>query len=338
MDKSIAPKVSVLLPVHNAAAYLREAIDSILAQHFTDFEFLILNDGSTDASEEIIHSYTDPRIRYVKNKTNVGLVATLNRGIEMAQGEYIARMDADDISLPERFTRQVAFLDQHPEVGACGTAFQFFGDSTYVSRNPTDYKQAFTLLSNNSSLGHPTSMIRRAVLMQHGIRYEEEYQYAADFAFWIRISQVAYLSSLAEVLLRYRWHADNMSKTDPSRQQAKAKARVLWHELFIQRSLNQAEKRYLAGKATDRTTFRAGKQLLMDVLNEKKSSLLDKAYFSELAVTEWELKLIDHFGFTGLVTCFLQPVFRKWSRATTVGLLAHYLSRYGVKLKRSNGK
>ncbi len=338
MDKIISPKVSVLLPVYNAATYLREAVESILGQSFTDFEFLIINDGSTDASEEIIESYLDSRIRYIKNEKNIGLVATLNRGIELATGEYIARMDADDISLPERFARQVAYMDQHPEVGACGTAFQFFGDSEYISRNPEDFRQAFTLLSNNSSLGHPTSMIRRSVLMQHHIRYEEEYEYAADFAFWIRISQVSYLSSLPDVLLRYRWHADNMSKTDPSRKQAKANARVLWHELFIQRALTEPEKKYLAGEATDRTTFRAGKELLMAVLVDKRSFLLDKAYFSELAVTEWELHLIDRFGLSGLLTCFSQPSFRKWSRATSIGLLAHYLHRFGIKLKRSNGK
>ena len=332
------PKVSVLMPVYNAALYLRQAIDSILNQTFTDFEFLIINDGSTDGSEQIIKSYTDPRIFYRKNTKNLGLVATLTLGIDLARGEYIARMDADDISLPERFARQIEFMDSHPEVGACGTAYQYFGDSSNIVYPPTDYKKAFTLLSDNSSLGHPTSMIRRSVLLQHGFHYEEKYQYAADFAFWIRIGQVAYLTSLPKVLLLYRWHANNMGKTDSSRKQAKTNARILWHELITHRVLTAPEKKYLTGEVSDWTTFQGGHKLLMAVLNDKTSTVLNKDYFSELTVTQWELNLIDCFGITGLMTCFLKPSLRKWSRATSIGLVAHYLSRHGIKLKRSSGK
>lgn len=325
------PKVSVLMPVYNAAPYLKEAIDSILGQSFTEFELIIINDGSTDSSNEIIKSYQDPRISFTNNESNLGLVETLNLGIDLAQGEYIARMDGDDISLPERLARQVDFMDAHPEVGACGSAFQFFGDSDRIALHPSDYKQCFTLLSVNSSLGHPTSMIRRKVLTDHHIRYENEYHYAADYAFWIRVSQVSCISSLPETLLLYRWHSANMSKTDPSRAMARIKARILWHELVLGSPISNGQRNYLSWNFKDWETFQAGKKLIAEVL---ESPLIDRHYFGELAVTEWEMKFIDYAGFRGLIKCFVQTDFRKRSRATAMGLIAHYLGKYGITFRR----
>ncbi|HGF9542707.1 TPA: glycosyltransferase family 2 protein, partial [Acinetobacter baumannii] len=113
--------VSVVLPAYNAELYLKEAIDSVLSQTFTDFELIILNDGSIDRTEEIILSYNDSRIVYVKNEKNLGLIGTLNKGINLAKGKYIARMDADDICLPERFKKQVDFLEKNNEIDLIGT-------------------------------------------------------------------------------------------------------------------------------------------------------------------------------------------------------------------------
>ena len=110
------PDVTVLLPVFNGALFLHQAIESILSQSFDNFELLIINDGSSDDSEKIIHSYSDHRINYVNNGQNIGLVATLNKGINLARGKYIARMDADDISIANRLKEQKEYLDQHSEV------------------------------------------------------------------------------------------------------------------------------------------------------------------------------------------------------------------------------
>ena len=114
------PKVTVLMPVYNCEKYLRESIESILNQTFKDFEFLIINDGSSDKSAEIVESYNDNRINFVQNEKNIGLAASLNRGLDIAKGEYIARMDADDISLPERLEKQVRFMETNPQIGICG--------------------------------------------------------------------------------------------------------------------------------------------------------------------------------------------------------------------------
>src|SRR3712207_3671984 len=111
-----SPKVTVLMAVYNGEAYLREAVDRILGQTFTDLEFLVVSDGSTDGSAEILRSYADPRLRVVENERNLKLIASLNRGLELARGEYVARMDADDVSLPDRLAKQVAYLEARPEV------------------------------------------------------------------------------------------------------------------------------------------------------------------------------------------------------------------------------
>ncbi len=116
------PKVSVIMSVYNGDKYLREAIESILNQTFTDFEFIIVNDGSTDNSLEIIESYDDERIKTINNKKNIGLTKSLNKALKFAKGKYIARQDADDVSLPNRFEKQVEYLDSHPEVALVGTS------------------------------------------------------------------------------------------------------------------------------------------------------------------------------------------------------------------------
>lgn len=318
------------MPVYNAAPYLREAMDSILCQTFNDFEFLIIDDGSTDASVEIIESYHDPRIVHAKNTANLGLVATLNLGIDLARGEYIARMDSDDISLPERFAQQVGFMNAYPKVGACGTAYRYFGEVDREISPPTQSKQAFALLSSTSCLGHPTSMIRKSVLDNHGIRYEPTYEGAEDYALWIRMGWVSQLCSLPEMLLFYRWHSKNKSKTDLNNETTRSKARILWYELMLG-PLEEPQRFYLEGNLCQWEYFMKGRRLLDSVL---KSPLVDQDFFSELFITEWESKLIKCFGIKGLLMCFSKPAFRKRGRATTFGLLAQYLSRYGIKFKR----
>jgi glycosyltransferase involved in cell wall biosynthesis len=336
MDTNLTPKISVLMPVYNAGPYLAEAIDSILAQTFSDFEFLIIDDGSTDGSGEIVQSYDDPRIRYLRNERNLGLVDTLNRGIELARGPYIARMDADDISLPERFERQIDFMDAHPEAGVCGSSFQFFGDRDFLAVYPSDYREAYTFLASDSCLGHPTAMIRRKILTEHNLRYESEYGYAADYAFWIRIGQVCGLTSLSEPLLLYRWHEANMSRVDPSRVNFRNKVRFLWHELMSGISLTESQKSYLLGDFVDKKVFQEAKVLLLLILQGSASHLIDKKLYGQRNVTVWEQRYIDLYGLMGLLTCLFQPAFHKWSRSTHLGLVAYYLGRYAIGRKEQN--
>lgn len=200
-----SPKVSVLMPVYNAESYLKEAIDSILSQTFTDFEFIIINDGSTDRSEEIILSYKDERIHYIKNKQNLKIAESLNKGIRLCNGEYIARMDADDIAKPERLYVQVTFMDANSDIGACGSAVKTFGalDESWVM--PTNHEAICSALALHSCLLHPTVIIRSSTLNKLGSKiYQDEYLLAEDYDLWSRLSHKTRLHNLPQELLFYR--------------------------------------------------------------------------------------------------------------------------------------
>ena len=161
------PKISVIMPAYNAEQYISEAIESILGQTFADFEFIIIDDGSSDSTSGIIASYKDSRIRYFRNEKNLGIVGALNRGLALAAGEYIARMDADDISLPERFQTQCAYMEKHPDVGVCGTAIKVFGKNMeeydrFFSTNKADLK-AELLFASQASGEERQKMIDKAI-------------------------------------------------------------------------------------------------------------------------------------------------------------------------------
>ncbi len=191
------------MPVYNAERHLREAMDSILSQAFTDFELLILDDGSSDSSAAIIDSYTDPRLRFIQNPHNLGLTATLNKGLEMAGGDYIARMDADDISLPERLAKQVAFLDAHPRVGIVGVWAEAFGDAHFQIPHPPEAETIRAKLLFDSALVHPAVLMRRAFLDAHQLRYQPLGHFE-DYELWQRAARLFPLANLPEVLFRYR--------------------------------------------------------------------------------------------------------------------------------------
>lgn len=207
------PKISVVMPAYNSEKYIAEAIDSILKQTYTDFEFIIINDGSTDKTEEIILSFNDKRIVYLKNEKNSGIVYTLNRGLDAAKGEYIARMDSDDISLPKRFEEQLNFLQKHSNFAVLGTSFEIFGEGIQKRYFPysKNCKKAKAELFFNSSLGHPSVMIRKSIIDDNNLRYEEEYRGLEDFVFWWRLAKFGEMASLKKPLLKYRKHATQIT-------------------------------------------------------------------------------------------------------------------------------
>lgn len=209
------PSVSVVMPAYNAAKYIAEAIDSILAQTYTDFEFIIINDGSVDDTEKIIQSYDDPRIVYLKNEVNSGICVTLNKGLDAARGRYIARMDADDISLPQRFEKQVMFMDNHSEIGVVGSDIEAFSSNSggsNVINFDIDPQICKANLIFSASLAHPAALIRASVINDNNIRYEDYYRGMEDHHLWWRISKYSGISNISEVLLRYRQHVSQVTK------------------------------------------------------------------------------------------------------------------------------
>lgn len=200
------PKISVILPTYNAEKYLQEAIDSLLAQTFQDFEILIVDDGSKDRTLQILKTYDDPRIKIFQGPQK-GISAALNMGLDLAQGMYVARMDADDISLPRRFEKQVAFMDEHPNIGICGTDIEAFEDSkSNVWNYFPDVADTKTMLLFGCALAHPTVMIRLSIFKEFNLRYDESYFGSEDFELWNRAMEFTDVCSIPEVLVRYRLH------------------------------------------------------------------------------------------------------------------------------------
>jgi glycosyltransferase involved in cell wall biosynthesis len=207
------PRVTVLMPVYNGGRFLHEAIESILRQTFSEFEFLIIDDGSKDASAEIIRSYMDGRIKLVQNERNMGLIFSLNKGLALAKSEYIARMDADDVSFPERLKNQVAFMDANPEVGICGSWLETFGiKSKCLWRSAVHDAQIRCEHIFHSSIYHPTVILRRDLFDKYSLSYEETMMHAEDYDLWVRASRYMRMANISEVLLGYRIHADNVGQ------------------------------------------------------------------------------------------------------------------------------
>ncbi|MDT8443887.1 MAG: glycosyltransferase family 2 protein [Desulfuromonadales bacterium] len=203
--------LTVLMPVYNAGPFLREAIDSILGQTFQNFEFLIINDGSTDDSVEIIKSFDDPRIRLVHNERNLGLIATLNKGLDLVNTRYLARMDADDISLPQRFEKQLQAIQAESNIIACGTAYQKFGAQNHVLSFPESHEEIYCGLLFTPTLAHAAIMFDMEMVNGEGYRFDPDYAHAEDYEFWTRLGLKYRLANLPEVLYRYRMHSSQVS-------------------------------------------------------------------------------------------------------------------------------
>lgn len=200
--------ISVLMSTYNTPnKWLSKAIDSILDQTFTDFEFIIIDDCSTNDIDLLKNKYTDNRIVWVKNKENLGLTKSLNKILRMAKGKYIARMDSDDISLPNRFSVQVDYMDKHPEIIVCGSYRRAFGienkDEIWNIPNSREEQQA-QLFFFNCGLTHPTAMFRRSMLDKYNITYNENYIKAQDYGMWVQCTRYAPMAIIPKVLLMYR--------------------------------------------------------------------------------------------------------------------------------------
>ncbi len=212
-----APTISVVMPVYNAERYLAEALDSILVQTFSDFEFIILDDGSTDTSLEILRrsAARDSRIRLI-SRPNTGIVGALNDALQASRGEYVARMDADDVSLPDRFERQISYLRKHADCVGVGSAILLIdadGDPICRQQWSMSHEQIEAeLLQGRGGLAHPTAMLRRADVLQVG-GYRPHVQYAEDVDLWLRLGESGRLANIPDVLLNYRVHPGSLCTT-----------------------------------------------------------------------------------------------------------------------------
>jgi len=212
------PKISVIMSVYNGEHYLAQAIESILNQTFQDFEFIIINDGSTDRSEEIIKSYDDDRIILI-NQQHKGLIYSLNYGLQKAKAKYIARMDGDDISLPDRLAIQLSFMEKHDDIGVLGTGCQFIDHLGFLTGEKLNRQgEHFEILNSilkakgYVSIIHPTVMIRKDLLLRVG-GYNERFPVCEDVDLFLRIAKISKLHVIPDMLLLYRLHQESVSVT-----------------------------------------------------------------------------------------------------------------------------
>jgi glycosyltransferase involved in cell wall biosynthesis len=211
MTKGI-PVVSVNMPVYNTSEFLREAIESILNQTFADFEFIIVNDCSTDNSREIISSYKDSRIKYIENPVNLGVAETRNIAIKNSAGKYIAIMDSDDVSLPVRLEKQVAFLESHPDIGLCGSYMKTTGNiHDIVCKTPLKHNDIRAALLFRPGIWNGTVFMRRDLIIRHKIFLDKNFKAAEDYLFLSNLIEDTKFANLPEVLGLYRINESSIS-------------------------------------------------------------------------------------------------------------------------------
>ncbi len=209
-------KISIIMPVHNGENYLRPAMESIFGQTLSNFEFIIINDGSTDNTEKVINSYKDRRVILLNNKERIGVSKSLNRAVEISRGEYIARMDADDISLPKRLEKQFIFLENHKEIGVLGSnAYLINSEGKEIGkyiRPDSLVLIKWTALFSNPMI-HPSIMARTLILKEN--KYDERLKNGQDYELWSRLIFTKNISfvNLNEPLLKYRIHTESVTQT-----------------------------------------------------------------------------------------------------------------------------
>lgn len=213
------PKISVILPVYNCEQFIYEAVNSVLLQTYEDFELLIIDDCSTDNTLKIVEKFKDSRILIIQKEKNTGYTDSLNYGVTIANGEYIARMDGDDICLPERFEKQVTFLDNNSNIALCGTAIKIIGEDRII-RHPLKHEDIAIKLCFGNSFCHPSVMGKKEVFLEN--RYDKNFEPAEDYDLWTRLAFKEELANLDEVLLFYRVHKNQISNTKSNIQFKKA--------------------------------------------------------------------------------------------------------------------
>jgi hypothetical protein len=218
MTRTHAPRASVVLAVYNGERFLRAALDSVLRQTFDDLELIVVNDGSTDSSREIVAEYDDPRIRLIDNPHNLGLTPSLNRGIAAARGEFIARLDADDVATPDRLARQVAFLDRNPDVALVGSWYRNIdehGRRLARGQFPLQHTQLRWSMMFYCPFTHSAATWRREAVAAAVGEYDPAFAYAMDWEYWARIAGRLGVANIGRVLTHYRLGPHSMSANHP---------------------------------------------------------------------------------------------------------------------------
>ncbi len=271
------PKVTVVMSVYNGEKYLCEAIDSILNQTFRDFEFVIINDGSTDSTSKILNKYSDPRIRIIANNQNLGLSKSLNKGLQLAKGEYIARQDSDDISSPKRLGTQVAFLDARPECGLVGCwSYKIDARNKIIDKVTlfTEHNDIVMMLLEENHFVHSSVIFKKGCIDKLG-GYNEEVKYAQDYDLWLRISENYKVANISEFLHSWRYEKHGISY---NKREEQKKYAFLIRDKFLQRVAKKKEWQTIIENSYVRTKDNMLRKYLKEIIyNRSYQSVSEKS-------------------------------------------------------------
>ena len=287
------PELSVILSVYNGENYISASIESILNQTFGDFELIVINDGSTDKTSKIIKSYSDPRIIYLENEKNIGIAKSTNKGLNIARGRYIAIMDADDISMPERFSKQFKFLENNSEVGVCGSWFNVIdkkGESVGKTCYPISSNIISCFLLFYCCIANPTTMYRKKIIQDVG-NYNPEFIAAMDYDLWTRTIGHYQFSNIPEFLLKYRMHGENISQNSEKYHHEDYIIRKIAIEKLLEHPLSTEEDVALREWIKPKSKMHLNDIFLIDALILK----IYKRFLQSNKVSHAELEEINFF-------------------------------------------
>ena len=326
-------KISVVMPTYNTAVpILKEAIDSILAQTFGAFEFIIIDDCSTNESREYLRGLSDPRIRLIRNETNLGITKSLNIGFSAAKGKYIARMDDDDVALPNRLKTQYAFMERHPDVILCGSACKNFGaDSRLIRVKKTNIDMETYRISSLFRFPgpmHPTAFFNHALLLKYGLKYDENLIFAQDYGLWVEIGKLGRVCILKDTLLLHRVHEKQISG---KRRKEQVRCAMMTQEKQLRKLLGN-----VTAEEADRHFWFSSGYSDAPICPEMTE------WYRRLAEANDRTGIYDRTKFKGYIdnTIIKQAVIRSFTPEMTmkkrVGLFFRYLPRASA-LKASSG-
>jgi glycosyltransferase involved in cell wall biosynthesis len=278
------PKITVLMSVYNDERYLKKSVDTILNQTFTDFEFIIINDGSTDSTLDILKMYSDPRIRIITNAEQIGLSKSLNKGLLLAKGEYIARQDGNDISSSKRLKKQFDFLEARPDLGLVGTwSYIIDAENRIIDKHAvfTEHNAIVTMLLTENQFVHSSVMFRKDCIDKLG-GYNEELRYAQDYDMWLRTSEYFKLANIGEFLHYWRYVKQGISSDKREEQKRYA---FLIRDKFLQRVVKKKEWRPIIQNAYEKTYDTTLKKYLKEVIYSQVTESINKKDRGDIRIT-----------------------------------------------------
>lgn len=318
------PLVSVLFPCYNVEKYVEEALQSLIGQTYRNIEIIAINDCSTDRTKDILEKYAeaDDRIKIYNNEVNLKLIKTLNKGIGLCAGKYIARMDADDIALAERIEKQVEFLEKNPDYSVVSTMFYAFKSGSSkksLYRNPSKFEDLQAALLFNSVICHPASMIRKTLFTELNLKFEDTYIHVEDYALWSKALYLTKLANLDEPLLLYRVH-ENQISTIYDKEQVENKKQVFKihceklnlpadnHSMDIYASVAECVPTISSLEYLDECE----KFMLLLLNRNKEKHFCSEMYLERLLSLHWlRLCANSRLGLKVLKTCFGSPLYIK---------------------------